>query len=237
VGLKIYYTNDMHNRSGALDALDQVSDRASSLLLDTGDAIGGSNTAFRLHEPILARMERLGYRAMAMGNREFHYLRWVQWRRQRERKFPILAANLQDLRTQPQPWQASFTLRMGNMAVTLVGVTPVQFPAGSPWERVTGFRFLDPAVCLPPLLEELRPGCDLLILLSHLGLPVDRELAPRLPGVDLILGGHSHDVTEQPLKLGSSWLVHGGSHSRFLAELEVDLQPLNIMFHLQRLAA
>ena len=237
MALKIYYTNDMHNRPGALAALESAADCATSLLLDGGDAIGGSNTAFRLHEPILERMGRLGYRAMAMGNREFHYLRWVQWRRKRERPFPLLAANLQDLRAQTVPWQASTTVELQGLKVALVGATPVQFPVGSPWERLTGFRFLDPARCLAPVLEELRPRCDLLILLSHLGLRVDTELVPKLPGVDLVLGGHSHDFTEQPLRLGSGWLVHGGSHSRFLGHLQVDLQPLRVDWHLQGLAA
>lgn len=234
--MRIYYTNDMHNRQGALEQLQQAPDLAAALLLDGGDALAGSNTAFRWREPVLDRMSGLGYRAMAMGNREFHYFRWVQRRRARERRFPLLAANLRDLRGDELLWDSHLTLSWAGLRVGVLGVTPVQFPVGSPWERITGFRFLDPATSLAPLIEELRPRVDLLILLSHLGLPADRELLPGLPAVDLTLGGHSHDFTPEPLRLGNGWLVHGGSHSRYLGILDLELAPLRVVWSPQLLA-
>jgi 2',3'-cyclic-nucleotide 2'-phosphodiesterase (5'-nucleotidase family) len=227
--LKIYYTNDMHNRTTALDALEARPDRSEALLLDSGDAIGGSNTAFRMREPILSRMTALGYRAMAMGNREFHYLRWVQRRRERERGFPLLVANLEDLRGhEPWPWQASSELVVGETRIGLLGVTPVQYPIGSVWERLTGFRFLDPATSLAPIIERLRSRVEVVILLSHLGLAADRELLARLPRLDLVLGAHSHDFTPEPERVGGSWLIHGGSHSRYLGELTLHTDPTRV---------
>ena len=151
--MQIFYTNDMHNRLKALDWLEarlpHWTDGEPPLLLDGGDAIGGSNTAFRLDEPALQRMRKLGFRAMAMGNREFHYFRWVQRWRECERGFPILAANLHDLRSAHQPWRPHLVIDRpaasdGLKKVALIGLTPVQFPHRHFWEKVTGFRFDPP---------------------------------------------------------------------------------------------
>ena len=217
MSLHLLYTSDMHNCLAPLGRIPQWM-RPGSLLLDGGDALAGSNTVFRWREPALERMRRLGYRAMAMGNREFSYFRWILRWREQERHFPVLACNLQDLRRPQHDWRG--WLALPEHQAIVVGVTPVQYPVNSAWERLTGFRFLDPFLCLPPLLEELRPQARHLIVLSHLGLKSDLELAERGLPMDLLLGGHSHDLTPVPLRRGALTLVHPGSHGRYLAELE-----------------
>lgn len=217
--MHLLYTNDLHNQVGPLTHMSRWL-KPDSLLLDGGDAIAGSNTAWRWEEPILQWMRRLGYAAMAMGNREFHYFRWVQRWREQEREFPLLACNLEDLldhRTSFRPW---VTVRRGDLRVAVVGTTPVQYPVESFWERRTGFRFLDPFQCLPPLIEELRATHDGVFLLSHCGLQSDLKLAEQGLGVDLIFGAHSHDLTAEPVYRGRTAVVQTGSHGRYLAEME-----------------
>ena len=227
--LHILYTNDMHNRAAPLARIG-AHRRPDSLLLDGGDAVAGSNTAFRWQEPILQDMRRLGYSAMAMGIREFHYWRWIHRWREQEREFPVLACNLQDLRQPQWPWRPWLEVRP---KVFVVGATPVQYPRGSAWESLTGFRFLDPLECLPPLLEELRPRAEALILLSHLGLKTDLALAERGLPLDLVLGAHSHDFTPEPIWRGSTPIVQGGCNGRYLAEVELEpgSQGLNWTVH------
>lgn len=218
MALHILYSNDLHNHSRPLARIPQLRHQ-HSLLLDAGDAIAGSNTAFRWQEPILWQMRELGYEAMTMGNREFHYFRFVQRWREQERAFPLLACNLQDLRQAQWSWRPFIERTHHDVRVAIVGATPVQYPLGSNWERLTGFRFLDPEVCLPPLLETLRPRCDVVVFLSHLGLEADLKLAARGLPVDLILGGHSHDFTPEPIWRGATALLHGGANGRYLGEI------------------
>jgi len=218
LALHILYSNDLHNHAAPLAWVEKLRSE-HSLLLDAGDAIAGSNTAFRWQEPILWRMRELGYEAMTMGNREFHYFRWVHRWREQERAFPLLACNLQDLRQPQWAWRPYLQRARQDIRVAIVGATPVQYPVGSRWERLTGFRFLDPDICLPPLFESLRPQSDVVIFLSHLGLQADLKLASRGLPVDLILGGHSHDFTPEPIWRGPTALVHGGSNGRYLGEL------------------
>ena len=234
--LQLLYSNDMHNRGEASLARLARLKRAGALVLDGGDALGGSNTAFRLEEPILAGMRRVGYVAQVMGNREFHYLRWVQRWREQERGFPLLAGNLEDLRNPHGPWLNTLIWE-GPVRIGLIGLTPVQYPVGSTWERLTGFRFLPPEQTLARWLPQLEKSCHSVIVMSHLGLPEDRRMASLFPSLRLILGGHSHDVLPVPERIGACSIVQGGSHGRFLGELTLhypgpaDWQSLDWKLH------
>lgn len=231
--LTVYHTNDMHNRAGVLDLLHRMRRADPHLLLDVGDAIRGSNTVFHWSEPILSRMQRSGYHAQTMGNREQHYLRFVQKLRAHERGFPILAANLVDLRNPNHGlWRSHLELTVGGIKVALIGATPPQYRPGARLERTTGLRFVPAEQCIPPLVEELRPRCDVLIFMSHLGLLADRELAPRLNGVDLVVGGHSHDLLPVPERAGNTWLVQTGCYGRYLGRAELYLNPLRLEYRL-----
>ncbi len=236
--MKIFYTNDLHNRLGAIDWLENHIARESKsdppILLDGGDAIGGSNTAFRLDEPALQRMRRLGFRAMAMGNREFHYFRWVQRWRECERGFPILAANLQDLRSRQQPWRSHMIIERpgasdGLERIGLIGLTPVQFPHHHFWEKVTGFRFDPPVDSLKRLVPLLKQDCQTIFLLSHLGISHDRTLAAQFPEISLILGAHCHSTTTVPEKIGEVTVVQTGSHSRHLGKLDLSFRDEKLL--------
>ncbi|MBF6648935.1 thiosulfohydrolase SoxB [Methylobacter sp. BlB1] len=70
---------------------------------------------------------------------------------------------------------------------------------------------------------------DAIVLLSHNGAPVDLKLASRVSGLDVILGGHIHDALPKPIPVknagGTTWVTNAGSHGKFLAVLDLDIQP------------
>jgi 2',3'-cyclic-nucleotide 2'-phosphodiesterase (5'-nucleotidase family) len=65
------------------------------------------------------------------------------------------------------------------------------------------------------LVAEMRPHVECLIALTHIGFKKDVELAQRCPEIDLILGGHSHTVLEEPAMVGKTAICQTGSHGRF----------------------
>ena len=69
-------------------------------------------------------------------------------------------------------------------------------------------------------------GCEIVVCLSHLGTLGDLYgLADNVPGIDIIVGGHSHDLFDQAVVRGGKIVVQAGSHGRWLGELAVDYEP------------
>jgi 5'-nucleotidase len=218
-GLRLIHTADVHGTSTVYQALEGRLDPARDLLLDAGDTLLGSNTAFRWHEPNLQLLSQLGCEAMTMGNRELHYLPWVLEQRASERTFPLLAANLVDLWGRPTSWREGVTLERAGLRIGVFGMTVVQYPVGSLYERLFGLRFLPPHTLIEHLVRRYQEQHDLVIFLSHLGVEQDRRLAQQLARhpelrLDFLLGGHSHTLFHEPERYGPCRLSHVGSHSR-----------------------
>src|SRR5258708_455150 len=95
----LHHTNDFHNalstsKAERLSILRRTVGE-SGLLIDAGDAVGSGNITFRPGgEPILETMSRIGYDAMTVGNREFHFTRKGFHTKLSRASFPILCANV-----------------------------------------------------------------------------------------------------------------------------------------------
>jgi 2',3'-cyclic-nucleotide 2'-phosphodiesterase (5'-nucleotidase family) len=74
-------------------------------------------------------------------------------------------------------------------------------------------------------LKELRRDCDVVILLSHLGLEEDERLASKVEGIDVIVGGHSHTVLKEPVRVGKTLIVQAGSKGQYVGRVELTLDP------------
>src|SRR4029079_8226115 len=80
---------------------------------------------------------------------------------------------------------------------------------------------------------------DAVILLSHNGMDVDIKLASRVTGIDVILGGHTHDAVPQPIPVknasGTTLVTNAGSNGKFLAVLDLALDKgkvSDVRYHL-----
>ena len=222
--LTILHTNDFHGKLS--DALaDRIAREKSSaehcILLDAGDAVSSGNIYYRPGgEPVLARMSDLGYDAMAIGNREFHFLGPGLKSKVKLARFPILCANLQselDLGPSVVP---SVILDVG-MRVGIFGLTVPMVTKRMMVSKLSPFWFEDPIETAKGLVPKLRSGCELLIALTHIGLKADMELARLVPGIDIIVGGHSHATLDKPEVVGQTTIVQAGSWGRFLGRVDV----------------
>ncbi|HRP77366.1 MAG TPA: thiosulfohydrolase SoxB, partial [Rhodocyclaceae bacterium] len=75
-------------------------------------------------------------------------------------------------------------------------------------------------------VDELRNEhkVDAVILLSHNGVAVDLKMADRVRGIDVILGGHTHDGIPRPIKVGNTLVINSGAHGKFLSRLDLDVR-------------
>jgi len=224
--IRIYHTSDLHDRRGFGASLRELRSRRPGFLFDCGDSLRGSQSLYFRNEPIIDEMDAAGYDAQAIGNREFHYLFPLLRARASRMRHPLVCTNLVDTRRRVLPFRPSLQFDFsGNGAagvrVHVLGLLIMQYPMGSAWERVFGWRFLDPWTAVAPYAKSI-PADDLLVVLSHIGLSLDRELAARVPRIDLILGGHSHDTLQAPEYVGSVPIVHAGPYGRFVSQSQLE---------------
>ena len=218
--MRIYHTSDLHDHRGFADPLIALRESAPGWYFDCGDALRGSQTVYHRDEPVLRELDRAGCDAQAIGNREFHYLFNVVTARAQKSKHPLVCSNLIDMRERKLPFVAHLRLSSEKDALYLIGLLVVQYPTGSPWERVFGWRFLDPNTVIAQHAARVGDG-EYFIVLSHLGLRRDRELAAQHQRIDLLLGGHSHDTLAQPEMVGRVPIVHAGPYGCFASVSEL----------------
>jgi 5'-nucleotidase len=216
VSLTIYHTSDLHDRRGFVPRLRALRTERPGLLFDCGDSLRGSQTVYRKNEPIIAEIDAAGYDAQGIGNREFHYLFALLAARARRMQHPLVCSNLVDTRERPLPFVKEVAFARDGFKLRVFSLLVVQYPEGSPWERVLGWRFRDPLVTAAEIAAT-TPADTTLVVLSHLGLRMDRELARAVPRLDLILGGHSHDTLAAPDTSHGVPIVHAGPYGAFVS--------------------
>ncbi|MBM4311785.1 MAG: hypothetical protein FJ119_12675, partial [Deltaproteobacteria bacterium] len=77
----------------------------------------------------------------------------------------------------------------------------------------------------------LRDKAELVVLVSHQGLEQDRQLAERVKGVDVIIGGHSQELTLKPEKVGDTLIVQAGKEGEYLGEITLQFEDGHIVSH------
>ena len=218
--MRIYHTSDLHDHRGIVAPLRALRARAPGLLFDCGDSLRGSQTVYHRDEPILAEMNAAGYDAQAIGNREFHYFFAALCARAKRMRYPLVCSNLTDVKGRALPFVRSLRLDTDGHRVHVLGLLVTQYAAESLWERVFGWRFLEPSAAVLECSRDIPDG-DMLLVLSHLGLNMDRKLAAAIPRIDLILGGHSHDTLPQPEYVGDVPIVHAGPYGKFASRTDL----------------
>ena len=80
------------------------------------------------------------------------------------------------------------------------------------------------------MVDEVRAaGADLVVCLSHNGFDVDRKMASKVKGIDIILTGHTHDALPEPVLVGETMLIASGSNGKFVTRLDLDVRDGRLM--------
>jgi S-sulfosulfanyl-L-cysteine sulfohydrolase len=118
---------------------------------------------------------------------------------------------------------------IGDHRIAVIGQAFPYVPVAHPKRFTPNWTFGIREAELQKLVDGLRGNdkVDCVVLLSHNGMDVDLKLAGRVTGIDVILGGHTHDAVPQPIAVknaGGTTLVTGaGSNGKFLAVLDLEL--------------
>lgn len=225
--LTIFHTSDMHNKLTADYAArlrDLKAANPGSLMLDSGDAIWSGNVYWRLGgEPVLDLMNSVPYDALCMGNREFHFWGIGADSKTSRADFPVLSANIRAVRDgKSVPASAYVTFEREGLRVIVMGLSVPRVTEKMLMKTVSDYYFVDPIEAAAELVPKLRPECDVLIALTHIGIRADRELAEKVDGIDLILGGHTHLLTEE--RVNETRIVHHGFYVHYAGRVDLEIE-------------
>ena len=118
---------------------------------------------------------------------------------------------------------------LGGHRVAVIGQAFPYVPIAHPKRFTPDWTFGIRDDELQKLVDRLRNSdkVDAVVLLSHNGMDVDLKLASRVSGIDVILGGHTHDAVPQPIPVtnagGTTLVTNAGSSGKFLGVLDLEL--------------
>lgn len=225
----IFHTSDLHNKltpQKAAKLKDLKSSHSNSLLFDSGDAVGSGNIFWRPGgEAAMDIMNQAGYDAMCMGNREFHLLAVGLNAKTRRADFPILSSNLKSTNKSIIMDSYSYTkFNINNIKIGVIGFSVPCVTDKMKIKQIADYYFIQPIEAASEIVPKIRKECDILIALTHIGIQKDRELAQKIPGIDIILGGHTHTNTEPFEKVNDTYILHHGAHAKNVGMVEISFE-------------
>src|SRR4029078_10524858 len=119
------------------------------------------------------------------------------------------------------------------VSVAIIGQAFPYTPIANPRHFVAEWTFGIQEENLQKRVDEARAkGAQAVVLLSHNGMDVDLKLASRVTGIDLILGGHTHDAVPEPVAIanrsGRTLVTNAGSNGKFLAVAELAVRDRRV---------
>jgi sulfur-oxidizing protein SoxB len=224
-----------------IDRLRSDFGQGRSLLLDGGDSWQGSGLANTMRgADMVEAANLLGIEAMT-GHWEFTYGERVLRDNLARFKGEFLAQNVflteeaafNDAKAfdpaSGRVFKPSIIKEIGGHRIAVIGQAFPYVPIAHPKRFTPDWKFGIRDEELQKLVDAHRTAdkVDAVVLLSHNGMDVDLKLASRVSGIDVILGGHTHDAVPQPIAVtnagGVTLVTNAGSNGKFLAVLDLEL--------------
>ncbi len=195
------------------------------LLLDGGDTWQGSWTALQTRGQDMVDVVSLLRPDAMTGHWEFTLGAGRVKELIEGLGFPFLAANVRDVEWEEPVFDGVAWFERGGVKVAVIGQAFPYTPIANPRWMIPDWSFGIREEELAELVRAAREdqGAQLVVLLSHNGFDVDYKLASRVPGIDVILTGHTHDAMPRPLVVGRTLLVATGSNGKFVSRLDLDV--------------
>jgi sulfur-oxidizing protein SoxB len=202
-----------------------------TLLLDGGDTLHGSYTAMQSQGGDMIRViEALGVDAIT-GHWEFT----LGDRRVRQvfgdkdgrgsAKVDFLAGNIVDTTFEEAMFRAWRIYEKGGVRIGVIGQAFPYTPIANPRWMIPDWSFgIREETVRRHVIAARAAGAEIIVLNSHNGFDVDRKLAGRVDGIDVILTSHTHDAIPVPERVGSTLLIASGSSGKFLSRLDLDVK-------------
>ena len=242
LGFTIVHTNDVHARvageayvasyvQGLKDAGENV------ILISAGDVLHGQTIAtISQGKTIVDIMNAVGYDFLVPGNHDFNYGIARLNELEKSMNFGLLAANVVNATTKAPVYTEYAIKEFGDLKIGFFGIaTPETVTKTNP-KNVAGYDFTAPVAAASAMVDALEEeGCDIIVAITHLGL--DEETAAKerstaiaeIPGVDIVIDGHSHTVLEKGKVVKSALIAQTGEYLNNIGVVSVKVVDENTL--------
>jgi 2',3'-cyclic-nucleotide 2'-phosphodiesterase (5'-nucleotidase family) len=206
-----------------------------SLLLDSGDLFFDKYRKAIRAEDVTAQSDKallilkcynlLGYDALGIGDDDLSLGKDFLVDLSKNAGFPFISSNLMDQETGEALFRTHVIKETGGLRIGIFSLVSPYFFSGESDSRIRGILFRPPLEEAKSILGKIRPETDLIVLLSHLGYTADIELAETVPGIDVIIGGHSSLSLSYPTQVKDTIIIRVGSKGLHVGELHLQLAP------------
>lgn len=234
--ITILHTNDLHShfenwpriRRYLKTTRQQVmADGATVYTFDLGDHVDRVHPVSEATngQQNIQLMNQIGYDGVTIGNNEgLGFVRAQLDHLYDHANFPVILGNLRTPDTHELPdWAIDHRL-----LTTAAGTRLLVLGLTAPYHLtypLAGWQILDVQPTLAALLQRFAGQFDVCVLLSHLGLDVDRLLAKRFPQVTVIIGSHTHHLLPHGEHDHQSLLAAAGKFGRYIGKIELSITP------------
>ena len=226
-----------YGKVGGMDRVATVvnairADRPDAILLDGGDTWHGSYTCHKTQgQDMVNVMNALQPDAMT-----FHWEFTLGSDRVTELveglPFAALGQNIFDAEwDEPTDLFPPYKMfERGGTKIAVIGQAFPYMPIANPRWMFPEFSFGIRDENMASMVEEVRAaGAECVVVLSHNGFDVDKKMASVVPGIDVILSGHTHDALPEAVTVGDTIIVASGSNGKFVSRVDLDIRDGRMM--------
>lgn len=206
--------------------------RPNALLLDGGDSWQGSATAlWTAGQDMVDASLELGVDVMS-GHWEFTHgaarvLHVVE--HDFKDRIAFIAQNIVRKDTSEPAFEPYVMREQNGIPIAIIGQAFPYTPMANGAQFTPDWSFgIDEAQLQDRVDEVRKKGAQVVVLLSHNGMDIDLKMASRISGIDMILGGHTHDGVPIPSIVdnpsGKTVVTNAGSHGKFLAAIDFEVK-------------
>ncbi|TMV09731.1 thiosulfohydrolase SoxB [Ruegeria sediminis] len=226
-----------YGRVGGMDRVATVinairADRPDALLLDGGDTWHGSYTCYHTAgQDMVNVMNALKPDAMT-----FHWEFTLGSDRVNEivegLPYAALGQNIFDAEwDEPAELFKPYKFfERGGAKIAVIGQAFPYMPIANPNWMFPEYSFGIRDENMQSMVDEVRSeGADVVVVLSHNGFDVDKKMAGKVQGIDVILSGHTHDALPEPVLVGKTHIIASGSNGKFVSRVDLDVRDGQMM--------
>ena len=143
--------------------------------------------------------------------------------------FAFLAQNVRDNEWKEEVFKPRAMYERGGAKVAVIGQAFPRTPISNPAWMIPKWEFGLREEEMQKQVEDARAeGADVVVVLSHNGFDVDRKMASRVKGIDVLLTAHTHDAMPGVIKVGETIIIASGSHGKFLSRLDLEIKAKKV---------